>query len=613
MATSGWSALPADVDAAVTTDAPRRVLDTRVGLSSSVGRLQPGRVLRLHVDDVSQRVGTAVMLNLTSDQAEAPGFVSAWPCDEDPTDTSILNVFPGRAIPNAVALAYGSAGLCFSSTTPVHLIADLTSVTTSGDFMATAPARRFDSRDGRRFSAGEERRFRIGGRGDIPAGAAAAAFNVTVVDPAADGFVLVEPCDGDSAASTMNFRRGEIVPHFTFSALADGDVCVTSLVDTDLVIDVFGWMGADSEIELISPNRALDTRTGFGGTRGALRDGEVAAVQVAGRAGTKRGATNAVLNIVGVDAAALGFVNAWPCDEPEPNSSVLNLWPGAVRANQIVVALSDSGEVCLSAMLVDASRVHVVVDVVGYTGGVGDPVPPEEPPSVDPPPPTNPPPTDPPVNPPSSSRFETLPAGSALPSGAECAARVRPAAEVRPENAAQNQTRGVIPAGGTEWLDFQDNWASFDRVDGDFVGTTDEILQWAACKWGIDEDVVRAQIVTESWWKMSANGDGGDSFGLGQVRVPYHGNRPGAGDNGAFQNDNAIRSSAYNVDYTYAVWRGCFEQQYNWLGDTRGDLWGCAGSWFSGQFRDPAGLEYIGVVQGHVNDRTWETPSFING
>jgi autotransporter family porin len=309
------------------------------------------------------------------------------------------------------------------------------------------------------------------------------------------------------------------------------------------------------------------------------------------------------LNIVGVDPAALGFINAWPCDKPEPNSSVLNLWNGAVRANQILVALSDSGEVCLSAMLVDSSRVHVVMDVVGYTGGVGDPVPPEEPPPVDPPS----------GNPPSSGRFETLAAGSALPSGAECASRVRPAAEVRSVNAAQNQVRGVIPGAGTDWLDFQGNWAPFDRVDGDFVGTTDEILQWAACKWGIDEDVVRAQIVTESYWKMSANGDGGDSFGLGQVRVPYHGHRPGAGDDGAFQNDNAIRSSAYNVDYTYAVWRGCFEGQYNWLGNTRGDLWGCAGSWFSGQFRDAQGLKYVGVVQGHLNDRTWETASFING
>ena len=34
-----------------------------------------------------------------------------------------------------------------------------------------------------------------------------------------------------------------------------------------------------------------------------------------------------------------------------------------------------------------------------------------------------------------------------------------------------------------------------------------EILQWAACKWGIAADVVRAQAVTESWWHQTQLGD----------------------------------------------------------------------------------------------------------
>ena len=40
----------------------------------------------------------------------------------------------------------------------------------------------------------------------------------------------------------------------------------------------------------------------------------------------------------------------------------------------------------------------------------------------------------------------------------------------------------------------------YRRVTGNFTGTTDEIIQWAACKWGIDEDIVRAQMAKESWW-----------------------------------------------------------------------------------------------------------------
>ena len=33
-----------------------------------------------------------------------------------------------------------------------------------------------------------------------------------------------------------------------------------------------------------------------------------------------------------------------------------------------------------------------------------------------------------------------------------------------------------------------------------WVGTTDEIFQWAACKWGVPDDLLRAVAVRESTW-----------------------------------------------------------------------------------------------------------------
>jgi soluble lytic murein transglycosylase-like protein len=35
-------------------------------------------------------------------------------------------------------------------------------------------------------------------------------------------------------------------------------------------------------------------------------------------------------------------------------------------------------------------------------------------------------------------------------------------------------------------------------VTGNFRGTTDEIIRWAAWKWGIDEDLLRAVAARES-------------------------------------------------------------------------------------------------------------------
>jgi len=69
----------------------------------------------------------------------------------------------------------------------------------------------------------------------------------------------------------------------------------------------------------------------------------------------------------------------------------------------------------------------------------------------------------------------------------------------------------------TKWGDTR------NQATGDFTGTTTEIIQWAACKWGIDEDTIRAAAVPESYWHMSTVGDvcgpvGEDSYGLLQIK-----------------------------------------------------------------------------------------------
>ena len=155
-----------------------------------------------------------------------------------------------------------------------------------------------------------------------------------------------------------------------------------------------------------------------------------------------------------------------------------------------------------------------------------------------------------PVQPPAPGRhpypFATLGPGSALPSGEECAASVRRSSwEPRPDNAAANRRTppGVrIDAWGGVKPEANDEFLS--RIDGRFTGTTDEIIQWAACKWGFDVNNVRAVAVKESSWRQGFVGDNGDSFGLLQVKRTVHtGTYPWA-----------ERSTALNVDYALA-WR----------------------------------------------------------
>jgi autotransporter family porin len=218
-----------------------------------------------------------------------------------------------------------------------------------------------------------------------------------------------------------------------------------------------------------------------------------------------------------------------------------------------------------------------------------------------------------------SHRFVTLEPGSELPSGAACAELVRRSAgEPRPQNERPNHTQGITGVnidGAADWF----NEAYAGRVDGAFTGTTDEIIQWASCKWGFDEDITRARAVQESYWRQSEVGDRTEdteacaaigqsspcwqSYGLLQVKGPIHDDTyPVARD-----------STAFNVDYALSWLRACYEGAFSeWLPDdyAPGSEWGCVGAWFSGEWYDPSAKQYIEEVRVHLTERVWEQPDF---
>jgi hypothetical protein len=72
-------------------------------------------------------------------------------------------------------------------------------------------------------------------------------------------------------------------------------------------------------------------------------------------------------------------------------------------------------------------------------------------------------------------------------------------------------------------------------VDGQDTGTTDEVLQWNAYKWGFDPDLVRAIAANESWWHQYETGA---DVGILQVHIASF---PAA-------YPLTLRSTAFNVD-----------------------------------------------------------------
>ena len=228
----------------------------------------------------------------------------------------------------------------------------------------------------------------------------------------------------------------------------------------------------------------------------------------------------------------------------------------------------------------------------------------------------------------------TLPPGSALPGDSTCASQItRSSFEPRADNNAANHqlpTAAEIanlhpwnPLIGMDTL--SDNLRK--RITGNFTGTTDEILQWAACKWGIDANIIRAEAVTESNWYQSHLGDyttnqslcpprawNGtscyQSYGILQIKYTY------------FQSEWPMSrdDTAFNADFVYGWLRNCYEGLADYLYHSRpvsgypsyhaGDIWGCLGFWFSGTWYDQGAINYINVTRGYYAQKPWLQPGF---
>ncbi len=213
------------------------------------------------------------------------------------------------------------------------------------------------------------------------------------------------------------------------------------------------------------------------------------------------------------------------------------------------------------------------------------------------------------------------PVGFNVLSDDDAAARVRRSSfEPRPGNNSFNQT---MPT--DQQLQYYRDNVDFEfgkRVSGRFTGTTDEIIQWAAHKWGLNENHLRAIAVVESYWNQSHYSDGYtsgvDISGNPQTHAPGGGlisitaSHPAAINSGL-----AKASTAFNVDYLGAIIRNNYEGRTTWLNDvergreyTAGDIWGSIAVWYSGRWYANGSNEYIDRVRGELANRIWRVSGF---
>ncbi|MDW3213542.1 MAG: SpoIID/LytB domain-containing protein [Ilumatobacteraceae bacterium] len=332
--------------------------------------LLPGQPLRIPVMGVggvpAEGAGTDVVgvaLNVTAVGPVGPGFLRVWACGSEEPETSSVNfVAAGAVEPNAVVVPVDESGeVCVSSLVETDVIVDVTAWFESG--VGAASGRLVDTREGSRVAAGEVLRVPVSDRAGVPeSGVVGVALNVTAVGPVGPGFLRVWACGSEEPeTSSVNFvAAGAVEPNAVVVPVDEsGEVCVSSLVETDVIVDVTAWF--ESGVGAAS-GRLVDTREGS-----RVAAGEVLRVPVSDRAGVpESGVVGVALNVTAVGPVGPGFLRVWACGSEEPETSSVNfVAAGAVEPNAVVVPVDESGEVCVSSLV----ETDVIVDVTAWFDG----------------------------------------------------------------------------------------------------------------------------------------------------------------------------------------------------------------------------------------------------
>jgi hypothetical protein len=302
-----------------------------------------------------------VAFSVTAVDSCLPGYLTVFACGGRPP-TSNINYELGRTTAGMAITPLTDGTACIFASTATDLVVDVMGAFTPGGarFHPLAPTRWIDTRGatvqlpaitGARV-APTQTQLMVRGQGGVPADATAVWLNLTAADPTLPTVLAAYPgpCGSGPLSSNVNARSQRSMASSALVGLgADGSICVKSFSGSShIVVDVAGWFGPGSNglsYRARAPRRLLDTRAAGGQPSNA--DHSVAIDGVS------------VLNVVGVDSTALGFVSVKPCGSALV-SSLINTTPNEDTANVTAVGGDAAGNVCVRSSIVS----HVVVDQI---------------------------------------------------------------------------------------------------------------------------------------------------------------------------------------------------------------------------------------------------------
>jgi hypothetical protein len=344
---------------------------------------------------------TAVVLNVTVVSPAGAGYLTVFPAGVAMPTASNVNFTAGQAVPNLVEVGVGTAGqVSFWSSSATDLVVDVEGYAspTASDGAGSGlynplpqPIRICDTRgespyspqnqcSGDTVGAGGTKGVQVTGEAAIPAGAIAAVFNITVVNPAAAGYLTVYPQGGSvPTASNVNYAAGQTTANRVIVPLsANGLITVFSSQQTDVIVDVSGYYsapGVDSTGSQFNaeaaPVRICDTRASMphnectGRPITPATPSQTLVVPVIGSptGAVPFGATAVVVNLTAVSPTAPTFLTVFATPPVPATASDLNPAANEIKANLAVATLSHNGTISIYNY---TGSVDVIVDVLGW-------------------------------------------------------------------------------------------------------------------------------------------------------------------------------------------------------------------------------------------------------
>jgi hypothetical protein len=331
---------------------PKTAYDSAWGAVPLAGQTRQ----RIRVDQLAGvPAGTkGVIVRLTAESAGLPGYLATYPCDL-PTAPGVSQVSFGAGETSVgtsvVEVVKGSICLFVSTAADLKVEVIAAQSATGVGVQPVSAARVVDTRNTARLTAGTTLTLTPAMLGVVN-GTQALTASITMVNPAAPGTLSLGFCGQGPWRTPFT---GDAISSFSMTMrVSASGWCLSSTVDTDVIVDVTALWAGTTVPTAVDPVRIYDSRN-----TGSKVWMSPVTVPVAGVGGVSGGATTAVLSITTVSGDKPTSVFVVPCGEGRSTGSVSAQSAQRVSSEVVAVRLG-GGAVCISSI----QPADIIVDVI---------------------------------------------------------------------------------------------------------------------------------------------------------------------------------------------------------------------------------------------------------